>query len=119
LDHDASIPSDPLVPLLDALISSGARINATNKRRGAPLQVAARRGHVDAVRFLLSKGANPAFTTQRFPLGWDNLANEWLWPKDASPIGLARQFRHQSVIELLEAHAAIGDGVPEGIVTES
>jgi Tol biopolymer transport system component/peroxiredoxin len=74
------------------LVSSGADVNAKDKRGYAPLYQAARYGHKDVVELLIAKGADI------------NAVH-----KDGMPaLKLAEDKKHADIVELLEKHGAVG-----------
>lgn len=73
------------VPVIEYLISKGAKVDAKDGKRRTPLHRAAEKGHEEAVKVLLRAGAN-------------------IYSQDAdslTPLHLAVQNNHQNVVRLL------------------
>ena len=62
--------------------------NKANENGATPLYIACDKGHVDAARLLLDKGAEV------------DRANKW----GSTPLSIAKNLRHSSIVALFEAH---------------
>ena len=69
------------------LLDKGAEVNRATKKGTTPLIIACALGHVDAARLLLDKGA----TVDR--------ETDW-----GTPLSIAKQQGHSSIVSLLEEH---------------
>ncbi|XP_062501045.1 uncharacterized protein LOC134178228 [Corticium candelabrum] len=58
--HAAAIEGN--IDCIEALISSGARVNIQDEDGWTPLHAAASHGHLDIIQYLLKSGANPCIT---------------------------------------------------------
>ena len=79
------------------LVDAGANVNALVEDDETPLINAARRGHLDIVKYLVGKGADVSFST---------IANKRSARERRSALSEAEKYAHSDVAEYLRANGA-------------